>query len=84
MPCALPGKDAGYVYNDQHVDFTGSEACAARGQVVCRLGLDMMRLPFDLCEERFRVKGLLAKLLSGEPYARPQDEDEVLDCDPLP
>jgi WD40 repeat protein len=81
--CAVEGKDAGYVFDGQHVDFVGMDACAAHARLACRVGHDTMRLPFELCEEHFVVTNLLGKLTSSKPVGLPQDEVQALACDSL-
>ncbi|WP_437294399.1 hypothetical protein [Sorangium sp. So ce426] len=47
------------------IELLGPEADAAIGIPVCRAG--DLNFPFDLCRERFEVRGLLAKVLAGDP-----------------
>jgi WD40 repeat protein len=56
--------DAGFVFTaDGHIDFVGADAERAKDSVQCRIGHRVY--PFELCEERFAVPGLLAMVLAG-------------------
>lgn len=67
----VTGADAGYVSTPSgHYDFVGAEPDRAEERVLCRFG--PLAFPFELCAERFRVPGLLAKALAGdESYLEP-------------
>lgn len=76
----LEGKNSGYVLAaDSHIDFQGSEPCAARALPICRVGA--VSLPFDFCEDRFFTPGLLGKLMAGDTsYAEPEVESAPMSC----
>jgi len=62
-----------------HVDFMGPNACAVLAKVVCRAG--SMKLPFEVCEDRFYVRGLLARVVAGEGgYLEPEADNGGLPC----
>lgn len=67
----ITGADAGYVSTPSgHYDFVGAEPDRAEERVLCRFG--PLAFPFELCAERFRVPGLLARALGGdESYLEP-------------
>ena len=67
----IAGADAGYVSTPSgHYDFVGAEPDRAEERVLCRVG--PLAFPFELCAERFRVPGLLARALGGdESYLEP-------------
>jgi hypothetical protein len=46
---------------DGYIDYFGDEA---RSSLVCRFGVESLQL--ELCQERFVVPGLLAKILAGD------------------
>lgn len=80
----VEGKSATYhVGSDGHVDFLGTDACAARDRAVCRIGAHV--LPFEVCEERVRAPGLGARILAGEPASpAPEREPPPLSCPIVP
>jgi WD40 repeat protein len=58
----IAGADGGYVATPRgHVELFGD---AARVYPICRVG--PWSLPFEVCEERFAVKGLAPRALAGE------------------
>lgn len=61
---AIKEQDAGYVFTSEHIEFTGSNRCAARIYPICRFG--PLSFPIDVCEERVYVKDLLAKIQAGD------------------
>jgi tetratricopeptide (TPR) repeat protein len=79
---AIANKDASYLFTPTgHIDFLGTEACAARALAVCRIG--PYSLPFDVCEERTYSPGLSAKILAGDlSYLDPEAESPPLTCAP--
>jgi DNA-binding beta-propeller fold protein YncE len=76
----VEGKDAGYVLaSDGHIDFMGTEPCAAHALPLCRVG--SISLPFVFCEDRFYSPGLLGKLLAkDDSWAQPEAENAPLEC----
>lgn len=71
---AMAGEDAGYVLDlAGHVDFVGARACAARERLAC--GFGATRVPFEVCEDRARVRGLFAKALAQQPIEEPDGAD---------
>jgi hypothetical protein len=69
------------VQRPRRLDFTGTEACAARELAVCRIG--PYSLPFDVCEERAYTPGLLANILTGDTsFLEPEAESPPLACAP--
>ena len=79
---AIANTDASYLFTPTgHIDFMGTEACAARELAVCRIG--PYSLPFDVCEERFYIPGLLPRILAGDTaYLEPEAESPPLPCAP--
>jgi WD40 repeat protein len=69
----LAEKDALYAFTPTgHIDLLGPDACAARTYPVCRIGA--LVFPFDVCEERFLVPGLLAMVHAGDTsYLEPEN-----------
>lgn len=68
---AIVDEDAAYAVTPSgYIDILGPDACAARQYPVCRIGT--LVFPFDVCEERFLVPGLVAKIHTGDTsYIRP-------------
>ncbi len=76
---AIEGADAGYIAAGQHIEFAGSEACAARAKVRCRVGSQVF--PFELCEERAYSPGVGARFRAGDKIEpEPEMEAELLKC----
>jgi WD40 repeat protein len=69
---AISTLDAGHVTTSAgYIDLLGRDACAARKLAVCHVGA--MVWPLEVCEERFLVPGLLAKLQAGDTsYIEPE------------
>jgi len=58
----IHGVDSGYVFTPTgRIEIFGD---AARAYPICRVG--PWSLPFEVCEERFSVKGLAPRALAGE------------------
>ena len=62
-----------------HIEILGPEACSARIYPVCRVGA--LTFPFDVCEERFLVSGLLPKLHAGDAsFTEPESAPTLMSC----
>ena len=76
---AIKEQDAGYVFTGEHIDFMGSNRCAARIYPICRFG--PLSFPIDVCAERVYVKDLLAKVQSGDAsYTEPEHAADPIPC----
>lgn len=65
----VAGADAAYVFTpDGFIEFRGRDPDVARAQPLCRIG--PYAFDFAVCQERFEVPGLLAKVVAGDPTYR--------------
>jgi WD40 repeat protein len=79
---AFSGNAAGYAFTPSgHIDLVGPLACVARIYPVCRFG--SLTVPFDVCEERSLVPGLIAKIHAGDAsFTEPEAAAPLMDCAP--
>jgi hypothetical protein len=80
----LSTQNAGYLFTPTgHIDILGPDVCSARQYPICRIG--NLVFPFEVCEERFLVPGLLAKIHTGDTsYLEPENAPALMQCPDAP